>query len=142
MGDTLSNQVSQGFNSLTQLIDLSYEGDKMKTDSEVLNTLSNRYKNFLEDPSNYRDAFVHKCNDHTGIGFHPIDIFKRFYAAACKDCKHFDVTYTGAAQAIRKFENHFNSQWTVNDEYNFRTKFGKVVLRGMLNAFLMHTQCI
>jgi len=102
----------------------------------------------MADPRNdaNRQDFVDKCYDNSFKGYQPIDIFERFYATSCKHCyiegeRQQRSVFDRSTGEFQLFLDYFKNGYKASAEYDFRNQFGRVILTGMVDAFLMHVQC-
>ena len=145
----LSTQLSEGIEYIVQSIGVQIEKQQLSDDSDALHTLVRRYKDYMADPNDAsrRQDFVDKCYDNSFKGYQPIDIFERFYATSCKDCyiegeRQQRPVFDRSTGEFQLFLDYFNNGYRASAEYDFRNQFGRVILTGMVNAFLMHVQCL
>lgn len=150
--DKLASQVKEGIEKIENKLDSLDIQNGLKKERQSLDSLNSAYASFLGSISDkvanaeYREKFRAICNNDNGNT--PEDIFRRLYQKACKDCSiprergegnEFDVDYTGE---LNQMFDILDDRYTSRDDIELRSGFGRAILSGLIDAYLLQIQCL
>lgn len=150
--DKLASQVKEGIEKIENKLDSLDIQNGLKKERQSLDSLNSAYISFLGSISDkvanaeYREKFRAICNNDNGNI--PEDIFRRLYQKACKDCSiprergegnEFDVDYTGE---LNQMFDILDDRYTSRDDIELRSGFGRAILSGLIDAYLLQIQCL